>query len=83
MLDIKNYKNIGAYLLLLVLAFPLGAQAENEVNTAPAKDETLTTLSSFVELQQNLFRDITALNKQLKSAQTEAEKGSLREQLVK
>ncbi len=82
MLDIKNYKNIAVYLLLL-LAFPLGAQTENEANTAPANDETLTTLSSFVELQKNLLRDITALNKQLKSAQTEAEKGSLREQLVK
>lgn len=83
MLDIKNYKNIAAYLLLFLLAFPLGAQTENEANTAPAKDETLTTLSSFVELQKNLLRDITTLNKQLKSAQTEAEKEGLREQLVK
>lgn len=83
MMDIKIYQNLGVYLLLLLLAFPLAAQTENETTTAPAKDGTVTTLNSFVELQKNILADITDLNEQLKAAQTEAEKGSLREQLVK
>jgi len=83
MLNIKLMNRFLICLLMLVI-LPLAAQAEAKKETIdPAKDETLTTLSSFVELQKNLLRDIKSLNKQIKAAQTEAEKGSLKEQLTK
>ncbi len=84
MLNIKLYIKIVTCLLIL-WALPLSAQTESEKEskTTPDKDETLTTLGAFVDLQKNLLRDIKALSKRLKAAQTDTEKGSLSEQINK
>jgi hypothetical protein len=48
-----------------------------------AATDTLSTLVSFVKLRNELLQDIKALNKQIDSAQSEAEKAKLRQQLEK
>jgi hypothetical protein len=48
-----------------------------------AATDTLSTLVSFVKLRNELLQDIKALNKQIDSAQSEAEKAKLRQELEK
>ena len=50
---------------------------------AAAVTDTLETLVSFVKLRDELRQDIKALNKQIDSAQSEAEKGKLKQELEK
>ena len=62
--------------------------AEGEANTsiispAQVRNETLSTLLSFVELQDQLRRDITDLRASLKSATTNTEKADIKELLEK
>jgi len=70
---------------------PMIAHAQTEpaaavVTTAAettAVTDTLETLVSFVKLRDELRQDIKALNKQIDSAQSEAEKGKLKQELEK
>lgn len=63
------------------------ALAQNSVDAEPppaaSAPSTIETLNSFVELKKTLQKDIQALNRQLKSAQTEAEQANLKQQLEK
>ena len=61
---------------------PAAAVATTASQTTAVND-TLETLVSFVKLRDELRQDIKALNKQIDSAQSEAEKGKLRQELEK
>jgi len=56
--------------------------AETAAETA-ADTGTLVTLVSFVKLRNELLQDIKALNKQIDSEQSEAEKVNLKQELNK
>lgn len=88
-------KRLAQYCLLSVfvlLSLPLAVVAQTETEAPslpppppppPVAESTVDTLKSFVELRKNLQRDIKALNKQLKSAQSDAEKKGLKADLEK
>lgn len=63
-----------------VTTLPQITAVNTPVNT---RNETLSTLLSFVELQDQLRRDITDLRKSLKSATTNTEKSDIKELLEK
>jgi hypothetical protein len=77
-------------LSLLVMGFALysgnlfsqtnSESAQSEPIAAPTTSETLST---FVNLQNDLQKDILALNKKIAATQSETEKGELKEQLNK
>ncbi|WP_063370476.1 mechanosensitive ion channel family protein [Sedimenticola thiotaurini] len=79
------------FLILLLFGFlglvamPLLAQEqpETEQKQVAAAPSTIATLTSFVELKRNLQKDMQAVNRQLQSAQTDAEKANLKQQLEK
>ncbi|TVO67712.1 mechanosensitive ion channel family protein [Sedimenticola selenatireducens] len=83
-------RKIGGILSLLVLVFTLysgnlfsqtnGEAAQPEPVAAPSTSETL---ASFVNLQNDLQKDILALNKKIASTQSDTEKVELKEQLDK
>ncbi|MGD8909976.1 MAG: hypothetical protein PVI92_11585 [Chromatiales bacterium] len=68
----------GLFLLLLLL--PLAAQEAGRALDDKGK-HTLETLLNLVTLQANLRRDIEAINKQIFSAQSEAQKQALQQEL--
>ncbi len=57
-------------------------EAEAEIKVDPTQN-TLETLESFVALETSLQKDIKAINKQIKAAQTDQEKADLAKQLEK
>ncbi len=57
--------------------------ADSEQKPIAPTPSTLETLTSFVELKKNLQQDMQAVNRQLQSAQTDAEKANLKQQLEK
>jgi len=59
------------------------AGLETTVAASTADTDTLATLISFAKLRNELLQDIKALNKQIDSAESEAEKGKLRQELEK
>jgi len=61
---------------------PAAAVVVSTAETA-AMAETLETLASFAKLRDELRQDINALNKQIDSAQSEAEKTKLKQELAK
>ncbi|MDH3872343.1 MAG: hypothetical protein OEU44_09020, partial [Gammaproteobacteria bacterium] len=75
--------------LLLILALLHSAYAPAQAEDAAVLtdqthlQETITTLQSLLQLQSELKRDIQDLNRQLASAQTEAEKNDIKAQLGK
>jgi hypothetical protein len=69
-----------AGLILLTLMLPLSAQEQGQALDNKGRN-TLETLRNLVTLQANLRRDIEALNKQIASAQSDAQKQALLQEL--
>ena len=71
--------------LLLLFTPCLYAEDDEAANTTEAAlvDETLTSLADFIELEASLEKDIAAIEKALKSPESEAQKEALTEQLQK
>ena len=59
------------------------AAAASATAETAADTDTLATLVSFVKLRNDLLQDIKALNKQIDAAESEAEKGKLKQELEK
>ena len=59
------------------------AAAATAAAETAADTDTLATLLSFVKLRNELLQDIKALNKQIDSEQSEAEKVNLKQELNK
>ena len=69
--------------LLLILLPAIGLAETEPAESGSPVDNTLVTLTSFVDLKKDLKRDINRLNKQLRTAQSDAEKKGLKQQLDK
>ncbi|MES9899488.1 MAG: hypothetical protein ABW148_10740 [Sedimenticola sp.] len=82
---INNLRITGLVAALVLLLIPFISLAESEVAVVEAEvsveENTAATLKSFVDLRKGLKRDIKALNKQLRAAQSDAEKKGLQLQL--
>ncbi len=85
--SMNNYLPTRLMSILMLLLFLVASFAEAETETAvevedvPIADNTTATLKSFVDLKKDLQRDIKALNKQLRAAQTDAKKSGFKQQL--
>jgi len=71
------------FVLVLVSSYPMISSAKNHVPETELTKETLSTLLSFVELQDQLKRDLATLRKDLRKAQTDTEKKAIKAQLKK
>jgi hypothetical protein len=86
---------ISVWTIALVVLFPAYSFAEDTQEDIPTKvvaaaekkkqltSETLNTLLTYVEIQDQLRKEIKSLGKQLKTAQSESEKKDIRVQLEK
>ncbi|MES9902586.1 MAG: hypothetical protein ABW168_07875 [Sedimenticola sp.] len=85
--SMNNYLPTRLMSIFMLLLFLVAGFAEAETETAvevedvPIADNTAATLKSFVDLKKDLQRDIKALNKQLRAAQTDAKKSGFKQQL--
>ena len=72
-------------LLAFVLAcsYPSISSAKNHVVPAKLTKETLSTLLNFIELQDQLKKDLAVLRKDLRKAQTDTEKEAIKTQQKK
>ncbi len=73
------------FIAVFLLAVPLLGHGQTDINAdeGTKASSTLDTLISFVELKKELLQDIKALNKQIDSMQSEAEKNRLIQQRIK
>ena len=73
------------FVLFLLCIFPNISSAKNHVIESKSKltSETLSTLLSFVELQDQLKRDLMALRKDLRKAVSDTEKADIKKQQKK
>jgi hypothetical protein len=80
-----NYRFFTLALLIFCLlpAIALGEEPVPASERNAEEKSTLKTLSSFVELQNNLLQDKQELNRQIEKAKSDAEKASLKKQLEK
>ena len=85
-----RFRFTGVWVCVFLFSVPIiGYGQSNPVDAGPtvaestADTDTLATLISFAKLRNELLQDIKALNKQIDSAQSEAEKGKLRQELDK
>lgn len=70
--------------IVLFLNLPCLAFAEEEVGAVADKQSaTHTTLLNLVNIRENIEKDIAALSKRIAGAESETQKGSLRQQLEK
>ncbi len=84
-------KKVKILAIILILLLPAILSAEkNSAASSPAKTqkeafttETLSTLLTYVELQDQLRREIKALKKQLKKVSSDTEKADIKAQLEK
>ena len=71
------------FVLALVCVFPDISSAKKPLDQTELTSETLSTLLSFVELQDQLKRDLAALRKDLRKALTDTEKAGIKKQQKK
>ncbi|MBT3045344.1 MAG: hypothetical protein AB2728_13800 [Candidatus Thiodiazotropha sp.] len=71
-------------LVVLLLISPCGLSAEQGVPEVSDKEmNTLTTLRNLVSIRENIEKDITALSKEVGKAESETQKASLQQRLIK
>ena len=71
------------FVLALVCVFPDISSAKKPLDQTELTSETLSTLLSFVELEDQLKRDLAALRKDLRKALTDTEKAGIKKQQKK
>jgi DNA-binding ferritin-like protein len=75
---------IGFLILALLLSVPDRLLAEAQPVQATGKERnTLTTLQNLVDIRENIERDIASVSKSINAAESETQKSSMRQQLLK
>jgi len=78
-------RHTGITIVLLLFSLPVIAQEQTVAiaDDGAAAQDTLSTLESFVNLQNDLRQDIRAINEQIDAAQSDSERKALIQQLGK
>jgi small-conductance mechanosensitive channel len=75
---------IGLLMVVLLLNMPCQVVAEEEAGETTGKERnTLSTLLNLVNIKENIEQDIAALSKSITAAESETQKASLKQQLLK